>query len=245
LTVNSTSTQVFLGASEVFTASASLSNGAQSPVTNGAWTSDAPNVAQVDGPSGRVTGATSGNANISVDYQGKRGTKAIRIIPNYQGGWSGTYTVNSCVDTLQFQSTGFCATVFPGGSVLPFALGFAQNINGALAGQTAIGSIISNTSTSQIQNDGSTVFPALAPLGSTTTFSETWTMTIVQAGHLAGTLHVVVTDTTISGSGTMDAKLNDATLQTLARTLGLRPAASAVGSFTVRRLADAIRSPWQ
>lgn len=240
VTVVSSSGQVFLGASEVFTAIAVLSNGTQSPAVGGTWSTDAPAIAAVDSPTGRVSGATSGNANISIDYQGKRGTKGIRILPNYQGQWGGTYTVNSCVDTDQFLSTGFCASVFTAGSVLPLAFLFSQT-NGSLSGLAALGSIVSSTGTSAISNDGSVVLTMNAALG-TTTIVETWTLNIVQAGHLQGTVHVVVTDTTVPGSATIDATLGSTTPQTLARTIGSLPTP---GSFDLRALAELLRTPWR
>jgi len=235
IAVNSSGSQVFLGASEVFTATATLSNGTNTAVSSGTWSSDAPNVAPVDG-TGRVSGSASGSANISVDYQGKRGTKAIRVVPNYQGGWVGAYTVGSCTDTLQFLTTSFCNTVFPVSSVLPFGFAFSQT-GTTLSGSTHLGGIASNFATAPVQNDGSVQLPAVAIFG-TTTFTETWNFNMPQPGRIAGTLHLVVTDSVVTGSSTMDATLSNTTPQSLARTLGIKGVRAPDAAFSVRALLE-------
>jgi len=224
---------VFRGASEVFTATATLSNGTSTALNSGSWSSDAPNVAPVDG-TGRVSGASSGSANISVDYQGKRGTKAIRVLPNYQGGWAGSYTVGSCTDTLQFQVTGFCNAVFPVSAVLPFGFAFSQS-GATLSGSTKLGGLASKFATAPVQNDGSVQLPTVALFG-TTTFTETWNINVLQPGHIAGTLHVVVSDSVVLGGATMDATLTNATPQSLAQPLGINGARPSNTAFSVQTL---------
>jgi hypothetical protein len=238
LTVGSTSSQLFLGASEVFSATATLSNGATAQVNGAVWSSDAPNVAQVDSATGRVTGASSGNANISVDYQGKRGTKAIRVVPNYTGNWTGSYTIASCTDTLQFQTTGFCSAVFPASQVLSLVLLLTQS-GSTVSGSAALGQILSNSTSAPVQTDGSVLLPAVALFGNTT-FTETWSLNIQQPGRIVGTLHVVITDTIVTGGATMDATLNSTTIQSLARVFGIDRAQPSNTSFNVQTLAGLV-----
>src|SRR5687767_9143925 len=118
ITVNSSSDLVFLGASETFTATASMSNGGSQAVSGGVWGSDAPSAASVESASGRVTGAASGMATIFVDYQGRRGTKLIRVLPNYQGTWSGSYFIRTCSQSGDFARFNFCSN-FPENRVFP------------------------------------------------------------------------------------------------------------------------------
>jgi hypothetical protein len=243
VTVNSSASQLFLGASEVFSATATLSNGSTAQVTGAVWSSDAPNVAQVESATGRVTGVASGNANVSVDYQGLRGTKLIRVLPNYQGTWLGTYLIGTCTETLDFQTTGFCAAVFPVGQVRPLTLLFAQS-GTTLSGSTALGQILSNFATAPVAADGSVVLPAVAIFG-TTTFTETWVINVLQPGRIVGTLHVVVTDSTIAGTGTMDATLGTTSLQSLARVLGVNRRQAADSPFDLRMLAELMIRPSQ
>src|SRR5262245_28768234 len=95
VTVASSSDLIFIGASETFTATAAMSSGGTQSVTGGTWGTDSPSVASVDS-TGRVTGVGSGMATIFVDFQGRRGTKLIRGLPNYQGAWSGSYAITGC-----------------------------------------------------------------------------------------------------------------------------------------------------
>src|SRR5262245_54838336 len=83
--VNSTNGQVLMGASETCSATAVRSDGSSQTVTGVAWSSDAPAVATVNAATGSVSGVKSGNATISADYQGLRGSKLIAVRPNYAG----------------------------------------------------------------------------------------------------------------------------------------------------------------
>jgi hypothetical protein len=75
IVVTSQSDLLFLGVTETFTASGL---GATSN-----WVSDAVGAATAEGSTGRITGVGSGMATISVDSGGRRGSKLMRVLPNY------------------------------------------------------------------------------------------------------------------------------------------------------------------
>src|SRR6185436_17772975 len=97
VTVSSSSDLLFMGAFEIFTATTNLG-----PATGASWSSDASSIATADSSSGRITGVGTGRATISVDVKGVRGTKLIRVLPNFGGSWSGSYAINDCQSTLNF-----------------------------------------------------------------------------------------------------------------------------------------------
>jgi hypothetical protein len=82
------------------------------------WSSDSNAVATVEASTGRVTGVANGGVLISVDSGGRRGTKQIRVLPNFQGTWSGSYVVSSCSATGQIAGGEPCSTFSPN-AVLP------------------------------------------------------------------------------------------------------------------------------
>ena len=110
IAVNSSAPTMFLEASETFTAVATYTGGATQTVTGGAWATDASAVAQVDASTGRVVALSNGEATISFDYQGVRGSKHVRVLPNYGGSWDGIgkYTIASCTQTEGFADTNVC-----------------------------------------------------------------------------------------------------------------------------------------
>jgi hypothetical protein len=58
--------------------------------------------------SGKVTGVGSGQATVTVTYDTVRATRTIRVVPDYQGSWTGDYTVLSCSDSGSFHSEDWC-----------------------------------------------------------------------------------------------------------------------------------------
>jgi hypothetical protein len=82
-----------------FTATANFSDGTSQTV-QGTWGTDAPTIATVEG--GRVTGVAPGLATVFADYQGQRGTRTVRVVPDYQGHWSGDWSVTGCTGDGDF-----------------------------------------------------------------------------------------------------------------------------------------------
>jgi hypothetical protein len=92
-------------ATETFGVTAACSGGTTQPV-QGTWGTDAPSVATVDA-TGKVTGVGSGQVTVFADYQGFRGTRLVRVVPDYQGRWSGDWSVTGCTENGDF--AGICA----------------------------------------------------------------------------------------------------------------------------------------
>jgi hypothetical protein len=86
---------ITIKAVQTFSATANFSDGS-SRVVQATWGSDAPAVAAVD--AGRVTGVSPGLATIFADYEGQRGVRPLRVVPDYQGRWTGDWSITSCTD---------------------------------------------------------------------------------------------------------------------------------------------------
>ena len=114
IAVISSSDLLYIGTEEIFTATATMSDGSTKAVIGGVWSGDNPTVAVVEASTGQVTIVGSGICNIFVDYEGQQGAKAIRGLPNYQGTWTGSYTIITCDATGDFLLTDFCSYFSPG-----------------------------------------------------------------------------------------------------------------------------------
>ena len=104
--INAPADMLKINGVDVFSATATMSDGTARAVTP-VWASDNAAVATVDG-SGKVTGIGSGQATISAIYETLRGTRAVQIVPDYQGSWTGEYTVTSCQHSGDFAAVGWC-----------------------------------------------------------------------------------------------------------------------------------------
>jgi hypothetical protein len=100
---------------ESFAVTATMSD-ATTKAVNGTWTSDATSVATVDS-SGKVIGVGPGQATITVSYDTAKATRTIRVVPDYQGNWTGDYTVLSCSDSGKFHSEDWCAAATQAGTI--------------------------------------------------------------------------------------------------------------------------------
>jgi hypothetical protein len=231
ITVASSSDLIFIGASETFTATASLSTGGTQPVTSGAWGSDTPGVATADG-TGKVTGVGSGMATIFVDYQGRRGTKLIRGLPNFQGTWSGSYTVTGCSQTGDFARANFCSS-FGVNRVLPTNLNLTQDRD-RVQGRFFLGTLGGDT-TGPVQSNGQLLLTG-AVQDPAATIETTWNLTSTNAGRITGSLSLLWRSPGLLGDMRISADIRD-----LNRTSGV--AAYAVTSAGVRpTLEDTLRA---
>jgi len=181
IAVQSSSGQLFLGVVEAFSAQETLSDGTTRAVTTGTWSSDAPAVASVDS-TGRVTGKASGTATIIVDADGVRGTKLIRVLPNFGGSWSGGIFYGSC------SSSGWS----PGCSTIDDTLGHVVTMVFTQTGDSVTGTIVTPFITSSMSGtvaaDGTLSFTSIGT-SNTKTYTETWKLTIVTAGTITGPFH--------------------------------------------------------
>lgn len=205
ITVSSSSDLLHVGASETFTATASMSNGGSQAVSGGVWGSDAPSAASVEASSARVTGAGSGTATIFVDYLGRRGTKLIRVLPNYQGTWSGSYAVRSCAHSGDFGRINFCGN-FPVNRVFPTNLNLTQDRD-RVQGRFFLGQL-GGDGNGPVQGDGRLLLTG-AVQEPTTTIETVWTLDSTSAGRITGTLSFNWRGTGLSGDMRVVADIRD------------------------------------
>jgi Bacterial Ig-like domain (group 2) len=92
-----------------YTVTATLSDGTTQNVTaTAAWTSSDNAVATVNA-SGRLSGQAHGTVTVTAAYQGRTASKAVNIVNNYGGTWSGNYTVTACDASGEFGKFGWCS----------------------------------------------------------------------------------------------------------------------------------------
>jgi len=183
ITVISSSELLYVGVSEIFMATAIMSDGSTQAVVGGVWGVDDPRVAMVDAITGEVTIIGSGWINVFVDYEGKQGSKAIRGLPNYQGTWTGTYRIDSCVATGDFDLTGFCNTAVPG-TVLLTDLLLTQNQD-QVTGRFYLGTI-SADAIGPVAIDGRLVLNG--KVEGNITIDVIWQLQSTTPGQITGTL---------------------------------------------------------
>jgi hypothetical protein len=125
LAISSSTDLLKINQSETFTLTASMSDGSTRTVA-GTWRSDSPAVATVDA-NGRVTGAGSGETVISAESSGLRAApRTVRVLPDYQGRWSGDWRLASCTTDGDWTRSDICRDV-PVGTLLPFGLALTQD----------------------------------------------------------------------------------------------------------------------
>ncbi|MFI5178312.1 MAG: hypothetical protein ACHQO8_07105 [Vicinamibacterales bacterium] len=212
--VNSQGPTIFLGAPETFTAIATYSSGGTQAITGGLWGTDNPAIAIADA-TGKVIPQGNGNVTVFVDFQGVRGTKAMRVLPSYAGTWLGNYTVASCTQTGGFADQNLCAQLSPG-QVAGFFFQFAQ-VADTLSGYTGLGQlpIGSTTFTASVALDGSVSFTTQLFV-STLEIDMAWSLTSVVAGVINGTVTETWQDSATPGQMVVVGNIQPPTRQAAA-----------------------------
>lgn len=80
------------------------------------WSSDAASVAAVS-PTGEVAGLRTGHATIRASYESWIATRALRVVPDVDGTWTGEYRIVACERT---SGGGPSSCRFVIGAVFPF-----------------------------------------------------------------------------------------------------------------------------
>ena len=165
---------------------AALSSGQMQPVTAG-WRSDAPAVATAT-DAGLVTGASNGRATIFVVSGGRQGQQVVRIVPDYQGQWSGLLRVTSCTQSGAWASINFCDG-FSVGSSDPFGLNLTQAGESVTARANYGTSFVFSSVTAPIDGEGAAAFSttAVGP-SSGITIDGAWRIGSASRGVLSGTV---------------------------------------------------------
>lgn len=160
------------GMSTNYTATVTLSNGTTQTVTP-TWSSSSSSIALVDS-NGRVTGQSHGQATLTATHQGVSTTKAVSVVANFGGQWSGIYVMRACDQSGVFATIGYCQGLGPVGSPGPIALSLTQggNDQSQLSGAISFGGSVTGTVTGNVTADARMVIGANFNLvGSGVTFT--------------------------------------------------------------------------
>jgi hypothetical protein len=185
ITVSLSST-VWIGESKQAAAAAAMNNGTTQAVTTG-WRSENSAVASVT-DSGMVTGVSYGSATISVSLGGQQGQQTIRVLPDYEGAWSGTYRVTTCTPYPSDFYSYFCDGLTPG-SVGNVAFTMTQS-GEMVSGQFTAGGRQFATFVTAMNGDGGIVVSG-TNISSPYFFEAHWLMKSLARGQITGTTHWV------------------------------------------------------
>jgi hypothetical protein len=231
ITVISSSSLLYIGTSETFTATAHMSDGSSSAVIGGAWGGDNPSVATVGPVTGLVTIVGSGTVNIFVTYGGKQGSKPIRGLPNYQGTWTGTYRVDSCTCTGDYTLANFCSYL-PSGKVLQTNLILTQTLD-SVSGTFFLGTL-SATATGPVATNGQLTLTGKIT-SSTSSIDAIFTLQSTTPGQITGGLFQLWTDTSMSGNAQVTCTIVSLS-RTSTMTMALAPSAPRMLTPTLQDL---------
>jgi Bacterial Ig-like domain (group 2) len=160
------------GVSVGYTATATLSNGTTQTVTP-TWSSSSSSIAAVDS-SGRVTGQSHGQATLTATHQGVSTAKAVSVVANFGGQWSGVYVMKACDQSGVFATIEYCQGLGPVGSAGPIALSLTQggNDQSQLSGAISFGGSVTGSVTGNVTADARMVIGATFNIvGSGVTFT--------------------------------------------------------------------------
>jgi hypothetical protein len=203
LTLSPTIDYMMLKATEKFSLTATLSTGVTEAVTP-TWSSDTQGVATVDS-AGTVTGVGAGQATIIATYQGQTATELIRVIPNYEGTWSGTWAVTNCTVSGRFPSS-WCNGVrgsFPATLKL---LQAKDVVSGTWTLQEANGNVQGT-----VANDGTLNLTGSSLQSGVTIKISSWSTRTTDNISKAGTFVLTWTISGVSGSGQTTVSLQSFT----------------------------------
>jgi len=228
-----------MGQTEQATATATLTSGGTQPISAG-FRSDTPAATVTD--AGLVTAAATGLANIFVVSGGQQGTKSLKIVPDYDGSWFGTYVVSSCTDSGDFRdSIKFCADGFPPGSQLPLTASFSQAMD-ALTANIMLGAVATNPVTSTIGSDGSVSLATAAIVADNPLRVDvTLRLSSPAAGSIVGTLSQTWTYPGVTGSAQFQANISPPLSRAGTRSTPLSRRDTAVRPRSIREALQAIR----
>jgi len=218
-----------MGQTAQATAAETLSDGQTRPITSG-FSSDAAAVAAITN-SGLVTGIANGRATISVVAGGRQGQQGLRVVPDYQGRWSGGLRVTSCTQTGIFDDVDFCDDS-PVGTTYHHALSLSQSGEQMTAvvdyGPPYVFPVIA----APVREDGTSAFTpsmSVTDSGITLTVDAAYTVNSTRLGELTGTVNEVWRIPGFTGEGRLAQDI-------VATTRSSTAASSSVREGSARRL---------
>jgi hypothetical protein len=219
IAVSSPDTNVFFGATEQMTVTASDGRA----LTGGTWSSDMPSVATVS-TTGLVTPAGAGLAHvIFTASSGQQGNKQLRALANLSGTVTGNYTVTSCTQTGQF-------ALFPNlcASAGTYTFVFTQSVD-VVSGRFFLDTLEFDNISGTLDLGGNLSLSGSAILGMAKE-DATWNLTAPTPHALGGTLASVLTSPCCSGAVNLNGSIS-----TVSQTASIRngkppaPTSSVVG----------------
>jgi len=235
ITMSSTSDMYYIGNSETFSATVTMSDGTTKAVVGGTWSTDTPSVATVNS-SGLVTIVGSGNVTVIVQYQGLQGSKLIRGLPNYQGTWSGSYYIVSCSGSGYFKNE--CAS-FPVNQVFPTNLNLIQDRD-RVTGKFYLGTLSADAS-GPVQMDGVLLLTGKI-LYDIFTLDVSWRMQSATPGKITGSMSWLWLAAGRSGDMRISCNIRDLN-RTSTVGMSMGPGALRVSNPTIQSIIRAMIEP--
>ena len=183
LAVGSSGAQLFLGASETFSATITLSDGTTEAATGAVWSTDAAAIATVDS-TGRVTARASGTVTVIADASGLHATKVIRVLPNYGGSWKGPRAIGNC----SALGNSFRFTCEDLDDSFPREMTATLIQTGDVVSGTIAFGFLSAPMTATVAADGRITFTAVTPPDVTKVYTGAWIFTCTADGAISGTV---------------------------------------------------------
>ncbi len=176
---------LIVGTAEQAGISAILSNGAIT-APSGSWSSDNASVATVDA-TGRVTPLSNGRTTIRLVSGVVSGVRGIRVVPSYQGRWSGQIQVVGCSQTGFYAQTRMCVN-YPTGRFFHTMMTLTQTTRDVVSGVFALGDLQSSTFNTPIETDGAITFtaPIVIPPTGDIFISGAWRVNTLTQGVMVG-----------------------------------------------------------
>ena len=195
------SSPVRMGQTTQATGTETLSDGQARSITSG-WLSDAPAVATVSN-SGLVTGIANGRATIYVAPNGRQGQQVVRVVPDYQGRWSGGLRITSCTETGIFAEADFCDDS-PVGTTYSYSLNLSQAGEQMTAVVDYGAPLLFPSIAAPIREDGASAFTpsiSVTESGITLILDAAFTINSTRVGELTGTVNELWRLPNVSGEG--------------------------------------------
>jgi hypothetical protein len=140
-----------VGATETYSVVVNLSDGSTRPATAPAWSSSDGAVATIDA-GGSARAVAAGTTSIGVTAENLSATRSLRVVPDYQGSWAGTYRVTSCAHTGAFRAARACGDIVKTGDVGGIAARFTQTRD-SVSGTLGLGALLGDA-TGTVQQGG-------------------------------------------------------------------------------------------
>ena len=195
-----------IGVEQVYTATVRWSDGSTTSEAV-SWRSDAPLVATIDN-CGRARGIDTGEATLVGAYQGSEGVLRVRVLPNYDGGWTGAAVVRTCRETGDWLGSNVWFDLRAFGQ-LPTTLALTQD-RARLSGTLTLDDIEDAIANGTIRNDGTASLTARlvdSDQGMTLTIAFEPVELRVRGDNMSGTLTMTASASGLEGNFKADFEM--------------------------------------